>query len=108
MLWMFGMGLMGGVGNNIGGGMSEVDQILQERSKTHGEYAQHAKMAQAMKDVVRNSPNSNKLTDSQKEGLDMILHKVARVLNGDPNHKDHWDDIAGYATLVSRSMTGPC
>jgi len=81
-----------------------VAQILDERKKTHGEYTTHSKMAQDLKRVVRNSPNSAKLSDAQMEGLDMILHKVARILNGDANHKDHWDDIAGYATLVSREL----
>jgi hypothetical protein len=39
------------------------------------------------------------LTASQKEALDMIQHKVARILNGNANHQDHWVDIAGYAEL---------
>ena len=30
----------------------------------------------------------------------MILHKVARILNGDPDYVDSWADIAGYAQLV--------
>ena len=30
----------------------------------------------------------------------MILHKLARILNGDPNYVDSWHDIAGYAILV--------
>lgn len=29
----------------------------------------------------------------------MILAKIARIVSGDPNHADHWDDIAGYALL---------
>jgi hypothetical protein len=31
----------------------------------------------------------------------MILHKIARIVNGDPNWSDSWRDIAGYATLVA-------
>jgi hypothetical protein len=30
----------------------------------------------------------------------MIQHKVARILNGEPDYSDNWHDIAGYATLV--------
>lgn len=85
--------------------MNNIEDILTERSKTHGEYATHCKMAQDMKVVVRNSPNSAKLTPAMMDGLDMIIHKVARVLNGNPFHKDHWDDIAGYATLVSKELS---
>jgi hypothetical protein len=31
----------------------------------------------------------------------MVLSKAIRVLF-DPHHKDHWDDIIGYATLALR------
>ena len=31
----------------------------------------------------------------------MIAVKIARILNGDPNHFDSWIDIAGYATLAA-------
>lgn len=42
------------------------------------------------------------LTDVQRESIDLIATKLARICCGDPNHRDHWDDIAGYATLVSQ------
>jgi hypothetical protein len=84
--------------------MSNVEEILAERQKVHGEFSTHARMAQRLKAVILNSPNGSYLTDTQLEGLEMILHKVARILNGNPNHKDHWDDIAGYATLVAREV----
>jgi hypothetical protein len=38
--------------------------------------------------------------------LEMIAHKIARILSGDPNHRDHWEDIAGYAELVVREIDG--
>ena len=34
----------------------------------------------------------------------MIAHKIGRILAGDPNHIDHWLDIAGYATLVAKEL----
>ena len=34
----------------------------------------------------------------------MIQHKIARILNGDPNWKDTWDDIAGYAKLIGDKL----
>ena len=44
-----------------------------------------------------------KLPD-QREALEMIQHKVARILNGDPTYTDNWIDIAGYATLVANRL----
>jgi len=37
----------------------------------------------------------------QDEALDMIAHKIGRIVNGDPDYEDSWRDIAGYATLVA-------
>jgi hypothetical protein len=30
----------------------------------------------------------------------MILHKLARIVNGDANYIDSWRDIVGYSQLV--------
>lgn len=81
--------------------MVDIVQVLKERKKSHGEYRDHAYRAQLIKEVYRQGQNWKKLSDIQKETLEMNAHKVARILEGDPDHKDHWDDIAGYATLVS-------
>ena len=44
------------------------------------------------------------LAPHQKESLEMIQHKIARILNGDPNYSDSWHDISGYATLVENML----
>lgn len=79
--------------------------LLNERQKTHGDYSVHANVTQEIKTVLHSAENYyDKLTDSQREALDMIAHKIGRILAGDPNFKDHWDDIAGYARLVSDQL----
>ena len=83
--------------------MSTTDNILNERQKTHGEFATHAAISQDLKRVLVKH-GEGKLSDAQAEALGMICHKIARILNGNPGYKDHWDDIAGYATLVSREI----
>lgn len=85
--------------------MAEVNEILTEREKTHGIYKNHADIAQRLKFTMRKTPGWQVLTDSQAEALEMIAHKIARILNGNPNINDHWDDIAGYATLASKTVT---
>jgi len=79
-----------------------VNEILKQRQKTHGEFEEHANITQKLKRVIDYS--NAILTDEQKEALEMIFHKIGRVLAGDPNHKDNWDDIAGYAMLVSKAI----
>jgi hypothetical protein len=46
------------------------------------------------------------LADDQQEALDMICHKIGRIINGDPDYADSWHDIAGYAQLVADRLNG--
>lgn len=78
-----------------------VDNILQQRKATYGDYSTNAKVTQGIMKVIRMGENVNALNDMHLEGLHMIAHKMSRIVNGDPNHKDSWDDIAGYAKCVA-------
>ena len=77
-----------------------IEKTLKQRQKTHGYFVGHARISQELKEVLRNH-GVNDLAVDQIEALEMICHKIARVLNGDPNIHDHWHDIAGYSTLVA-------
>lgn len=74
------------------------EDILQEREKTHGDFEAFAKLRVELAKTVGLS-KSCKLNDVQSIAMSMILTKIARIVCGDPNHADHWDDIAGYAML---------
>ena len=80
------------------------EEILAERGKTHGDFKVHAAITDAIKYAMRQTGNWPYLRATQKESLDMIAHKIGRILAGDPDIKDHWDDIAGYAKLVAREI----
>ena len=76
-----------------------IQKTLKERQKTHGNFATHAVISQQLKAVMREH-GLLELAPDQIEALEMIAHKIARVLNGNPNHVDHWHDIGGYAKCV--------
>ena len=79
--------------------------LLAEREHTHGNFEATALIAQRFKDVSKSTPNwGGKLTDVQREALEGVFTKIARILSGDPNHKDHWSDIAGGAHLVEERL----
>ena len=78
---------------------------LNERSRTHGNYKDTAAMSQDIKAVLRTGKNWSALTDSQKESLEAISVKLARILNGNANFRDHWDDVVGYGQLAADSVT---
>lgn len=85
--------------------MSYQNEILNQRESTHGDYSHTSAIAQDLKSIVRG--NSNGLNNRQAESLDLICTKIARILSGDPNCKDSWDDIAGYANLVGEDLQKP-
>jgi len=83
-----------------------VDNTLQERGNRYGKFSGHALATQQLKHMMHTHSGWHKLSDSQAEALDMIAHKIGRILNGDPNYADSWHDIAGYATLVDNQLNG--
>lgn len=84
--------------------MTEVNELLSEREKTHGKFLNVSCTAQTLKATLRASPNWTSLMPTQKEALDMICNKVGRLLSGNPNFEDHSDDIVGYAVLLRRAL----
>jgi hypothetical protein len=84
--------------------VTEIDTILDERKQIHGDFTDDAGTAQALKDVMRAAMNWNDLTPVQREALEHIATKIGRILSGDPGHRDHWEDIQGYARLVGERL----
>jgi Domain of unknown function (DUF6378) len=80
--------------------MSKVNETLKTRQTTHGDFRENAQIMQATKDLWRMHPGWEKLDPVKREALDMIALKVGRILSGNPEVRDHWHDIAGYAVLA--------
>lgn len=85
---------------------NDVDDTVTQRGERYGLFADGAVIMQDLKAVMRATPGWERLTPSQREALEMIQHKIGRVLNGDPTYDDSWRDIAGYATLVLNELNG--
>lgn len=92
---------------------TETDQgdivaTLTERGHRYGKFSGHAQVTQEIKRVMTRHAHAtgNTFTDSQWEALEMIAHKIGRIVNGDPNYADSWVDIAGYAKLVADELQG--
>ena len=82
------------------------DELLQERGRTHGEYTHHARVTQGILDICSVECGWASLPPIMRETVHMIAHKIGRVVTGNPYINDHWDDIAGYARLVSQRVNG--
>ena len=86
--------------------MTNLNNILAERGDRYGTFEGHASIAQRLKGTMVTQPKWLHLAADQREALEMIQHKVARILNGDPNYADSWVDIAGYAKLIADRLNG--
>lgn len=82
----------------------DLSSLLVDRAKTHGNYHDHADCTQKLKDIMRDTVRWPTLDVRQRETLDMVAHKIGRVLAGNSNHLDHWDDIMGYTKLVADAL----
>lgn len=88
--------------------MPTIADILIERDSRYGPFVGHAEVAQRLKDVINSQlrQRDKSLAHDQQEALDMICHKIGRIINGDPNYDDSWVDIAGYAQLIADRLKG--
>jgi hypothetical protein len=86
----------------------DLTKTLEERGSRYGKFTDHAEITQTFKVLTRGylEERNKLLDDDQQEALDMIFHKIGRIINGDPDYADSWIDIAGYAKLVADRLEG--
>jgi len=95
---------------------TDISATLTERGSRYGRFTGHARITQDLKRVIaQHTPlgrtrldgaHGDHLAPDQQEALDMICHKIGRIINGDPDYADSWHDIAGYAQLVADRLNG--
>lgn len=83
----------------------KLDKILKDRGEQYGDFRYQFAFSQEIKDLMKEQPNWEELTPAQKEVLEMVSHKLSRILYGNPNNEDSWRDIAGYVTLVADEVS---
>jgi hypothetical protein len=87
---------------------ADIDQTLDERAQDYGKFKDGAALMQGIKRLLADHARMHNKTfaDDQWEALEMIVHKIGRIVNGNPDKVDHWVDIAGYAKLVADRLQG--
>lgn len=75
-----------------------MSDVINERQVTHGDWHNTSRISQGLK-AVMDANGKDDIRPEQREALDMIAVKIARILSGDPDAEDHWEDIKGYAEL---------
>ena len=85
---------------------TDITTTLQERGSRYGKFIGHARITQDLKQVIAartplirtraDGTRGAHLAPDQQEALDMICHKIGRILSGDPD----------YAQLVADRLNG--
>lgn len=83
---------------------TKTEETLVTRGNRYGSFETQSKLCQDLKYLMHVNPGWHDLQPYQRESLEMIQHKIARILNGDPTYTDSWHDIAGYAMLVEQLL----
>ena len=88
-------------------GATAVEATLAERGARYGDFTDHAQIAEALHGILVGDTPAGKFNTSwgtmkpfQRQALRVIVDKIARILNGDPDYVDNWHDLQGYAKLV--------
>ena len=77
-----------------------IEEVLNQRQATYGSFTKNAEVSQMLKYFMTQGTNYKQMPLAHREALEMIVHKIARIVNGDPNYIDNWVDIIGYSQLV--------
>lgn len=85
---------------------SGIEKVILDRGINYGRFEDGAEIMQQLKRIAHTSQGWERMKPIQREGMDMILHKIGRILNGDPAYVDSWIDIEGYSKLVSDWLKG--
>ena len=83
----------------------DIDKTLDQRGDRYGDFGGHARITQELKQAMGCSRNWDALSHDKKDCLEMVAHKIGRILNGDPEYHDSWHDIIGYVRLVEQTLT---
>lgn len=84
----------------------ETTDLFNERNETHGSFVDNARVAQSLKRVLHTQDNWGEMNDLHKEALDLICTKIGRIMSGQADFDDHYEDIAGYAKLPQKFNHG--
>ena len=81
-----------------------IEETLKQRGSRYGDFEDHARITYGIKSIMQTGRSWHDMSTDKKEALDMIAHKIGRIVNGDPDYQDSWTDIIGYARLIEKNL----
>lgn len=86
----------------------KTEDILKQRGARYGRFKNHAYLQEQLMTPLYNTAQWEEAPIYVREGVRMIMHKLARAFNGDVRYTDNFTDIAGYAKLVEQHLEEDC
>jgi uncharacterized heparinase superfamily protein len=102
--WLSDMSARAGTPEPARPPLTSIDELLAIHHKVNGEFSYAAEVAQYLKTLMHGSLNWERLTPVQREALEQLATRLARILSGDPDDKKNYVDIQIYARLVEKSL----
>lgn len=84
--------------------MADIKATLLDRGAVYGNFHEQAKIIENILYAINQGAKGKCFEADQKAALEMIAHKIARIVNGNADYADSWLDIAGYALLVANRL----
>lgn len=81
------------------------EATVKSRKELYGSFEGRAVVCDAVMQTLRSHPNwSRKLEPIHRHGLTMLVEKIGRIIEGNPNYLDNWHDAGGYSHLVETEL----
>ncbi len=74
--------------------------VLDHRGNTHGDFEHGAVISQRLKCALAAGASWDAMDVVQREALEAVVGKLARIVAGDPYFLDHYRDVIGYTQLA--------
>ena len=88
----------------VRGKMIGIGKTLKKRNDNYGSFKEFSDTCQAFKQLLNSSKNFKDHPAHVREGLEMICHKITRIINGKHDYLDSWVDIEGYARVTREAI----
>ena len=84
----------------------DIQKTLNDRGNNYGDFNNHALITQHFKALFKTLIKDSKKTlpSYQIEAVEMVFHKLGRIINGNEFYIDSWRDMAGYLQLVVNEL----
>lgn len=81
-----------------------LDDSIRAKQVTNGVFSYMSERAQAIKFVLRQGTNWDKMPIARKEALELIATHIGKILQGDMSDPKHWNDIATLARIQGQAL----